>query len=348
MEQALNQKEIKKDITQPNVVASGSKKNILEVYGVNKVFHVGVQDIQVLKSVSVNIQDGDFVILVGPSGCGKSTLLHIVLGLEEPSNGYVNFMGEDLYKNKDEDTRSDFRKKNVGMVFQQSNWIRSLNVQENVAFPLLLLGYDKPKALIIALEMLKKVNMEGWAKYMPTELSSGQQQRVGLARALVNDPKLIIADEPTGNLDYDSGQTVMKLFYDLNHASGKTVIMVTHDLEYVKFASTIVRMFDGQIIGIYGEGDKEKLISELKFKRLGDVAKKNDDLDDVPADSTKSVDEQPIKKEAPRMFKVKKESKVVKKDIKAAASSNISSETKEVTKQPVSVSAAAGVKESIT
>lgn len=319
MDQQINQNEIKKETVQSAVQTVrqpvGLKKNILEVSGVNKVFHVGVQDIQVLKSVSVNIQEGDFVILVGPSGCGKSTLLHIVLGLEEPNTGYVNFMGEDLYKGKDEDIRSDFRKKNVGMVFQQSNWIRSLNVQENVAFPLLLLGYDKPKALIVALEMLKKVNMEGWAKYMPTELSSGQQQRVGLARALVNDPKLIIADEPTGNLDYDSGQAVMKLFYDLNHTSKKTVIMVTHDLEYVKFASTIVRMFDGQIIGIYGEGDKEKLISELKFKRLGDVAKKNDDLDDIPTDQedkNQPKEIKTVKKESPRMFKVKKEVKDVK------------------------------------
>lgn len=313
------------------------KKNILEVMGVHKTFKVGTQDIHVLKDVSVNITEGDFVILVGPSGCGKSTLLHIMLGLEEPSVGQVNFLGEDLYKGKDEDYRSDFRKKHVGMVFQQSNWIKCLNVQENVAFPLLLLGYEKPRAIAVANEMLKKVNMENWATYMPTELSSGQQQRVGLARALVNDPLIIIADEPTGNLDYDSGQNVMKLFYDLNKVHGKTVIMVTHDLEYVKFGNSIVRMFDGAIAGIFAEGDKDKLMSELKFKRLGDVAKKNADLEgDIPVgealesvvDKTDqiSVDETTKK---PNVFKGVKKVKSEKTDAKISAGNVEVKETNE-------------------
>ncbi len=290
-------------------------KNILEVSSVSKSFKVGTQDIQVLKNVSVNIKEGDFVILVGQSGCGKSTLLHILLGLEEPSTGSITFLGQDLYKGKDEDTRSDFRKKSVGMVFQQSNWIRCLNVQENVAFPLLLLGYEKPKAMITSLEMLKKVHMEDWAKYMPTELSSGQQQRVGLARALVNDPVLIVADEPTGNLDYDSGQTVMKIFYDLNKISKKTIIMVTHDLEYVRFGSCVIRMLDGEILGIYTDENKDKLLSEIKYKRLGDVAKKNADLEEnlTTVSGTELINEEkPVPVKKPNIFKINTSVKVGK------------------------------------
>ena len=242
---------------------------IIKVDNISKQFRVGTQDIQVLKGISVEIDHGDFVIIFGPSGCGKSTFLHIVLGLEPPTDGTLNFLGKNLYETPYEDDRSDFRKKHIGMVYQQSNWVRSLTVKENVAFPLLLLGHDKPRALVKAIEMLKKVGMEGWADYMPTELSSGQQQRISLARALINDPEIIIADEPTGNLDYESGQMIMGLLADLNKQTGKTVMMVTHDLEYITFAKSVMRMFDGKLLGYYKDFDKDKLMSELRFKRGG-------------------------------------------------------------------------------
>lgn len=253
---------------------------IIEIKNLHKKFKVGVQDIHVLKGLDLEIAYGDFAVIFGPSGCGKSTFLHIILGLEPPTEGYIKFLGENIYDGTNEDDRADFRKKNIGMVYQQSNWVKSLTVRENVAFPLLLLGNDKPRALSKAYELLRQIHMEQWADYIPTELSGGQQQRVALARALINNPQIIIADEPTGNLDFESGQMIMNLFFDLNKESEKTVIMVTHDLEYLKYAKTAVRMMDGNIVGIYGNDEKEKLMSELKFKRIENIGSNPEDQRD--------------------------------------------------------------------
>lgn len=243
-------------------------KKIITATDIVKVFKVGAQDVQVLKSVTLEVDDGDFMIIFGPSGCGKSTLLHIILGLEAPTAGKVIFSGSDMYTSTTEDDRSTIRKQLVGMVYQQPNWIKSLKVAENVGFPLMLLGREKTEAQQKAFEVLKSVSMQDWADYYPTELSSGQQQRIALARSLINDPKIIIADEPTGNLDYESGQEMMQLLYDVNKNQGKTIIMVTHDLEYMKFAKTAVRMLDGQIIEKLHGDQKSKLTGGLKSKRL--------------------------------------------------------------------------------
>lgn len=240
---------------------------IIKVTNISKSFKVGSQEVPVLKDISFEVRENEFLIIFGPSGCGKSTLLHLVLGLEEPTSGKVTFFDKEIWQKTTEDERSEFRKKNIGMVYQQPNWIKSLTVIENVAFPLLLLGIDKIKAGEKAAEMLKAVQMGNWSGYIPTELSSGQQQRVALARAMVTEPKVIIADEPTGNLDYESGQELMKLLEKLNREQEKTIIMVTHDLEYLDFAKTAIRMFDGEIAGTYRENEKEKLVGEMKSKR---------------------------------------------------------------------------------
>lgn len=240
---------------------------IISIQHVSKSFHVGTQDVPVLKDISFEVKLFEFLIIFGPSGCGKSTLLHTILGLEKPSSGQVYFLGKNLYDELTEDDRSDFRKQHVGMVYQQPNWIRSLTVVENVAFPLLLLGQDKYQRLKKAREILKTVEMLDWAHYIPTELSSGQQQRVALARALITNPKVIIADEPTGNLDYESGQELMQLLTRLNKERSNTIVMVTHDLEYLNFAKTAMRMFNGEVVGVYSEKDKERLMTEIKSKR---------------------------------------------------------------------------------
>ena len=240
---------------------------VIQVQHVSKSFHVGMQDVPVLKDVSFEIKPLDFLIIFGPSGCGKSTLLHTILGLEEPTKGSVYFLGKNLYDGVTEDERSYFRKQHAGMVYQQPNWIKSLTVVENVAFPLLLLGQEKYKNLEKAKEMLKAVEMLEWANYIPTELSSGQQQRVALARALITNPEVLIADEPTGNLDYESGQELMQLLTTLNKTKNNTIVMVTHDLEYLSFAKTAVRMFNGEVVGVYEEKDKDRLMTEIKSKR---------------------------------------------------------------------------------
>jgi putative ABC transport system ATP-binding protein len=242
---------------------------VIQVQGVSKSFHVGKQDVPVLKNITFEVKENDFCVIFGPSGCGKSTLLHTILGLEAPSAGTCFFLSKNLYDGigMNEDNRSDFRKNHIGMVYQQPNWVKSLTVLENVAFPLALMGKPKAENLTKATEMLKVVGMSDWAPYAPTELSSGQQQKVALARALISNPEVIIADEPTGNLDFESGQELMQLLVNLHKEQGKTILMVTHDLEYLKFAKTVVKMFNGEIVEEYKEKQKDKLVKEAKGKR---------------------------------------------------------------------------------
>lgn len=202
---------------------------VIRVDNLQKSFRVGVQDIPVIKGVSFQIDTGDFAVIVGASGSGKSTLLHMILGLELPSAGAVYILENDIYKLGNEDDRSKFRKRHVGMVYQQPNWIKSITVIENIAFPLLLLGMDKVDAIMKASTLLLDLKLQNWAHYLPTELSGGQQQKIALARALITDPDIIIADEPTGNLDFESGQALMQQLLDLNN-KGKTILMVTHEI----------------------------------------------------------------------------------------------------------------------
>ncbi len=207
-------------------------------------------------------------MIFGPSGCGKSTLLHIILGLENPTTGSVEILDKDLYREWDEDQRADFRKQSIGMVYQQSYWIKALNVVENVAFPLSLLGNDKKEALSKARDLLNLMGMIKWAEYFPTELSSGQQQKVSLARALINDPDILIADEPTGNLDYKSSQELIKILLRLNKETKKTFLMVTHDFEHIKNVKTkiAVEMFDGTLRKVYKENERDQLLKRLSVK----------------------------------------------------------------------------------
>lgn len=227
------------------------KKQIIALNQVNKSFEVDTGLIPVLKDVSFTVQEGDFVIIVGPSGCGKSTLLHIMLGLEIPTTGTVRILDKDIYTSEkgtlfDEDTRSDFRKSHMGMIYQQPQWIRSFSVIKNIEIVPLLRGLDVMQSLDLSLKALDDVSMMNWANYYPMQLSSGQQQKVALARSIVTDPDILVADEPTGNLDYTSGTELMKLLKSLND-KGKTILMVTHDLEYLDYATMVVHMFDGAI-----------------------------------------------------------------------------------------------------
>lgn len=245
---------------------------IIEIRDVRKNFVVGEQEITVLKGLSFDICQGDFFIIFGRSGCGKSTLLYTLLGLETPTSGKVLFLGENLYRDDDEDRKTEFRRQHIGMVYQQSNWVRSLSVLENVSLPLILLGENEETANQKALKVLSKVGMEQWAKYNPAELSSGQQQKVAVARALVTDPEVIVADEPTGNLDYESGRALMHLLGDLRFM-GKTIVMVTHDLEYLEYAKNILQMSDGEVVAMYDETNKDEILKSISCKK--DLRKAN-------------------------------------------------------------------------
>ncbi len=246
-------------------------ETILELTDVFKSFVLGAETVEIIKGVSFQVQKGDFVVLFGPSGCGKSTVLNMSLGLEPPSKGAVKFLGKDLYASGGEDDRAQIRKKEVGMVYQQSNWVKSLNVLENVYFPLTLRGESLEEREKKAINILKLVGMEQGAYQAPTELSSGQQQRISLARALITEPALIVADEPTGNLDSKAGEDIMSLFKEFND-QGKTVVMVTHDLEYLKYATRSINMSDGLVVGEYKKDDPR--LKKMSVSKRGNISDK--------------------------------------------------------------------------
>jgi len=244
-----------------------NQEQAIVVENIEKSFTVGDQVLPVLRGLNCFVNEGDFFVIFGPSGCGKSTLLHCMMGLEAPTSGKIMFFGDNLYKGNNEDDRAVMRKQLIGTVYQQSNWIRSLDVKDNVAFPLILLGREREEALERAYEMLDEVGMRNWANHRPTELSSGQQQRVAMARALVHHPEVIVADEPTGNLDFKSGQDIMELLQRINREKGQMIIMVTHDLEYLTYAKRILQMLDGQVVRIYDEHDKGEVLQQIRLKR---------------------------------------------------------------------------------
>ncbi len=223
------------------------KHPIISVNNLHKTFHVGKTDIEVLKNIDLDIYEGEFVIILGPSGCGKSTLLNTIIGLEAPTSGSVTIRKQNVFGNTTSDQRSIFRRKNIGMVYQQSNWMQSLNVFENVEFPLRMTKLRNASIKKRAHNILDLMGMSEYEKYKPTELSGGQQQRVSMARALVTNPLIIVADEPTGNLDTITAADVMSIFKYINDESHRTVIMVTHNLDYEKYANKVVYMRDGAI-----------------------------------------------------------------------------------------------------
>ena len=219
---------------------------ILRAQQIHQYFQVGRRRIHVLKDISFNIYTGEFVIIYGPSGCGKSTLLHTLLGLEPPDHGQIKVKEIDLYQ-LSEDDRAAVRRRVFGMVFQQSNWIKSLNVTDNVAYPLILQGVDQATARKQALFYLRQIGVQHLANGRPSELSGGEQQRVALARALITQPAVIVADEPTGNLDTHAGWQVMKLFAHLNRVERKIIVMVTHESRFLPLATRVISLMDGKL-----------------------------------------------------------------------------------------------------
>jgi putative ABC transport system ATP-binding protein len=237
-------------------------KVLIEFQNVDKSFPMKEGEVVVLKKINLKILEGEFVIIFGPSGCGKSTLLHVLLGLEAPTAGQVIFDNKNFYQ-LTEDERALIRRYKVGMVYQQPLWVSALRVFENVGFPLHLLGWQQEEIDKKVKEVLELVEMTYRQDFYPTELSSGQQQKISLARSLVTDPVLIVADEPTGNLDTVSGHQLLETFLKLKE-KGKTIVMVTHDLEYLKYATKIFHMVDGQIVEEYFPKKTFKLKGETK------------------------------------------------------------------------------------
>ncbi len=220
---------------------------MIKVTDLNKVFRTEEIETIALDSVSFEIKEGEFVAIMGPSGCGKSTLLNILGLLDNPTGGSYMLFGNEV-GNLREKERTKFRKGNIGFVFQSFNLIDELNVYENIELPLRYLNISAAERKQKVNDILKRMNISHRAKHFPQQLSGGQQQRVAIARAVVSNPKLILADEPTGNLDSKNGKEVMDLLADLNN-EGTTIVMVTHSQKDAAVAQRIINLFDGRIVG---------------------------------------------------------------------------------------------------
>jgi putative ABC transport system ATP-binding protein len=219
---------------------------MIELKNVHKVYPMGEVSVPALRGINLTIHPGEFVAIMGPSGSGKSTLMHLLGCLDLPSDGVVQLDGKDI-TTLDEDTLAQIRGKKVGFVFQTFNLIPTLTAQENVELPLFFQGVPREKRRARAAELLRKVGLDGRLHHRPAQLSGGERQRVAIARALANDPEIILADEPTGNLDSESGEAILELLAQL-HREGKTIILVTHNPEAAAYAQRIVRIRDGRLV----------------------------------------------------------------------------------------------------
>ncbi len=219
---------------------------MIKTENLTKIFRTDEVETVALNQVSMEIKQGEFIAIMGPSGCGKSTLLNILGLLDNPSGGNYFFMGDEV-SHYSEKQRARIRKENIGFIFQNFNLIDELNVFENVELPLIYLNYSVRERKRKVEEVLERMQITHRRKHFPLQLSGGQQQRVAVARAVVASPKLILADEPTGNLDSANGEEVMNLIESL-HKNGTTVVIVTHSQRDADFSQRIIRLFDGQII----------------------------------------------------------------------------------------------------
>ncbi len=219
---------------------------IIETSQLTKIYRTDEVETTALDAIEFNLKEGEFVSVMGPSGCGKSTLLHILGLIDNPSEGSYKFLGEEVSKYS-ESKRASLRKANIGFIFQSFNLIDELTVYENVELPLIYLKTPSSERKAKVDKVLEKLDMAHRCKHFPRQLSGGQQQRAAVARAIVNEPNLILADEPTGNLDSKNSIEVMNMLKNLNE-EGTTILMVTHSDEMAKFSSRVIQLLDGKVI----------------------------------------------------------------------------------------------------
>lgn len=220
--------------------------SLIEITDLSKSFQMGEITVHALTEVNLKIENNAFCLIMGPSGSGKSTLLYLLGGLDRPTSGSIRVNGQEMTL-LDENALARFRQKTMGFVFQSFNLIPSATALDNISFPARFSRIPAHERKNRGLELLEKVNLLDRAYHKPSELSGGQQQRVAIARALINRPSLILADEPTGNLDTASGESIMSVLGDL-HREGATVVIVTHDIRLTSYANQIVQILDGKIL----------------------------------------------------------------------------------------------------
>lgn len=221
---------------------------MIEVRNVCKSFQLADEAVEVLKNVNLEVEKGEFISIMGPSGSGKSTLLYLMGGLDKVSGGWIRVNGVDMQQlNDDEESR--MRRRDIGFVFQAYNLIDNLTLEENILLPAMLEGKKKAEALQKAEELMHRVGILGRRHHTPKELSGGEQQRTAIARALINDPAILFADEPIGNLDSKNGREILELLRDINQEKGITVLMVTHSEESTQYGKRVIRLKDGEVVG---------------------------------------------------------------------------------------------------
>lgn len=220
-------------------------QSIIHLENIRKSYYLGKQELPVLKGISLDVYRNEYVALMGPSGSGKSTLMNILGCLDSPSGGRYMLNGKDVSRMPDNDL-AEVRNKEIGFVFQQFNLLPRLTAAENVALPLVYAGIGKKERQDRAIEVLKRVKLDDRSHHKPNELSGGQAQRVAIARALINNPSIILADEPTGNLDTKTSYEIMDILGKI-HSEGNTVILVTHEEDISQYAHRVIRLRDGMI-----------------------------------------------------------------------------------------------------
>jgi putative ABC transport system ATP-binding protein len=223
-----------------------SESNVVNLVAIEKTYHIGDSEVSVLKGINLQIKQGEFMALMGPSGSGKSTLMNIVGCLERPTRGKYMLLGRDVSKLPEEEL-ARVRRDELGFIFQTFNLIGRISVLKNVEMPMILCEVPRDERREKALELLKSVGMIHRINFSPLMISGGERQKVAIARALANDPKIIIADEPTGNLDLKSSNEVMEIMKNFHH-EGRTIIMVTHNPEITRDCDRVVRLRDGRIL----------------------------------------------------------------------------------------------------
>lgn len=219
---------------------------MIKLTGINKIYRTNEIETVALENVNLEVNKGEFLSIMGPSGCGKSTLLNIMGLLDAPTGGTIEIAGTKVDGMKDKELAA-FRNRKLGFVFQSFHLINSLNVLDNVELPLLYRKVSAKERRRLAEEVLQKVGLSHRMRHMPTQLSGGQCQRVAIARAIIGNPEIILADEPTGNLDSKNGREVMELLTEL-HKEGTTIVMVTHSQHDAGFADRVINLFDGQVV----------------------------------------------------------------------------------------------------
>lgn len=219
---------------------------MIRLTGINKIYRTKEIETQALENVNIEVEKGEFLSVMGPSGCGKSTLLNIIGMLDTPTSGRVELNGVDVTSIRKDSEQAAFRNRTLGFIFQSFHLVNTLNVLDNVQMPLFFRRMPESERVRMAKEVLERVGLSHRMKHLPSQLSGGQCQRVAIARAIVGNPEIILADEPTGNLDSKMGLEIMDILHSLNKDDGRTIVMVTHNEEQARRTSRTIRFFDGR------------------------------------------------------------------------------------------------------